>query len=316
MKATKLYFVKQATVGDSTYQDLWNRVFLEGRRAVNQTEWRGKEPRSCAVTNLACRSTAMREGTPMLIDIEVSYRPKGYISYECNERYDGWTLIRLDRRNDGVLLDGNGEILKDGEPPVYLPFRVFPDAEFNDLDFGDFVEEIEVDDVVRTNADAVLEQVKASGKFSASMQGTFVASRRLRPMKKIILSNAPNGELTDGFGTQISNINLSTPHLEQVLMDRMAQLMREFVEGKASIKNLGNDDVVFVELSDSLVDCSPNEDGLDSWFAVLHYYTPIGFLEDLAKRLASEYRIEVSIVEGKNAGLVLRHEKARTLRGT
>jgi len=40
---------------------------------------------------------------------------------------------------------------------------------------------------------------------------------------------------------------------------------------------------------------------------MLSFYTPLGFLEDLALRLMSVYAIDVRVVEGK--GLVLRHDK-------
>ena len=110
----------------------------------------------------------------------------------------------------------------------------------------------------------------------------------------------------DGFGTRVLNINNSTDQLEQVLMDRLESLMREFIEGKASIKSMVNNAVTYVELSDSLVDCTPNATGDGSWFDMLRFYTPIGFLEDLAKKLMSIYEIDVAIIEGK--GLVIRRE--------
>ena len=96
-------------------------------------------------------------------------------------------------------------------------------------------------------------------------------------------------------------------------MENLAKLMYEFIEGKASIKNVSNGEVTFVALSDSLVDCEPNELGMESWFDMLHCYTPLGFMEDLAKRLMSIYAIDVAVIDGKNGGLVLRHERKPTV---
>jgi hypothetical protein len=193
-----------------------------------------------------------------------------------------------------------------------LPKEVYGDPEFNDLDFGTLVEEVQLEEVKSTTVDAVMAEIRSSGSFTGSVKGSFVAPHRSRPLTKIALSNDPTGESSDQFGTRILDINLSTPHLEQVLLDTLEGLMREFIEGKASIKNIGNAEMTFVNLSDSLVDCEPNEIGLDSWFDVLHYYTPLGFLENLAKLLMAVYEIDVSVIPGKGGGLVLRRESAKT----
>lgn len=288
--------------------ELWARFMPNEQHALNRTEWWGKEPRSCAVTGVKSRPHSVGDSSPVIIDIEVTYRPKGYITYVGNTKYDGWTAMVIDQTRDGVLLDGHGQPLKDGDPPVYLPHEVYPDAEFNDMDFGEFVGEFDVEDVEHTTVDAVMKELTASGKFGGSLHGSFIAPHRSRPLTKIILSSAPTSQGVDGFGTRILNVNNSTPHLEQVLMEMLTNLMCEFIEGKASVKSMGKNDLTFVELSDSLVDCAPNEDGLDSWFDILHCCTPAGFLEDLAKRLMSVYAIEVAVVDGEKCGLVLRHE--------
>ena len=150
-----------------------------------------------------------------------------------------------------------------------------------------------------------------SGTFSSSVYGAFIAPHRSRPPKKIILSNSPTGVLVDGFGTHIININNATPNLQQVLMEQLANLMCEFIEGKAGLNCMENDRLTFVELSDSLVDCTPNEQGMASLFHILHEHTPPTFLEDLARRLMSTYAITVSVVDGDKGGLVLRREDAK-----
>jgi hypothetical protein len=279
--------------------DIFQRFMPSGQTVLNRTEWRGKEPRSCAVTSINTPPRSTGSAGPTVIQIEVTYRPKGYISYTGYTRYDGWTATVLDRTSD---------------PPTYVSREVYEDVEFNNLDFGQFVGELDVEGVKHVTADAVMKEVMGSGSLSVGITGSlisFIAPHRSRPQKKIILSGNPTGEFVDGFGTHILNINNSTPNLELVLMDTLTQLMCEFIEGKASIKTLGNDDIAFVELSDSLVDCAPNEDGLDSLFDILHLQTPADFLEELAKRLMSVYLVEAAVVDGEKSGLVLRRERSK-----
>jgi len=212
----------------------------------------------------------------------------------------------LDRRSDGTLLDGQGNPLPEGQPPVYLAYEVFDDVDFNEMDFGELVGEFEDEGVKHVQADDVLRQAMESGHFSSSVNSTFMAPRRQRPNVKIVLSSAPSGTSTDGFGTRIINVNRFTPHLQQVLVDELLQLVSGFVEGRYSINNLSNDDFVFAELSDVLVDCTPNEEGKESRFDCLNEFVPDSFLDDLAKRLMATYEIDVSVVDGKPSGLLLR----------
>ena len=260
-----------------------------GKSVLNRTEWMGKEPRSCAVTLVKSRPHSAGDKSPATFDIEVSYRPKGYISYNGNVRYDGWTLMVLDQEAD---------------PPAYVPHEVYEDIEFNDLDFGEFDGEFDVQAVEHLTVDAAMKEIMES----SSVQGSFIAPHRSRPLKKIVLSSNPTGVQRDGFGTLISNINNKTPNLEQFLMEEIGNLMCEFIEGRVMIDCMENDNLTFVEISKSLVDCAPNEDGLDSFFDILHLHTPTDFLEDLAKRLMSVYAIQVAVVDGEKGGLMLRRE--------
>lgn len=271
---------------------------------MNREEWRGKEPRSCAVTKCGGRSHA--PGAAFIIEIEVSYRPKGYISYVGQTKYDGWDAVILDRAPDGTLLDGKGQPLAEGQDPVYLTFAPHGDTDFNEFDFGEFLGEEDIEDVRTTTFDDILAEVHQSGHLSMAIKSSFMAPRRSRPLKKIVLSNSPTGDTVDRFGTSLRFIDINTPHLEQVLMEEVSQLIFDYLEGKVGIKCFGNENLSFVELSDSLVDCEPNEMGEDSWFSMLYAYTPIGFLKDLAMKVASIYEVDVEIIEGKNGGIVLR----------
>lgn len=148
-------------------------------------------------------------------------------------------------------------------------------------------------------------KIHESPRFSASITSRFIAPRRQRPLVKIVLSNAPSGSSTDGFGTRIVNVNNFTPHLKQVILDELTELVSGFIEGRYSIKNMSNDKIIFVELDDTIVDCTPNEQGKPSRFDCLGEYVPETSLEDLAKRLMATYEVVVSIVDGPTVGLLL-----------
>ena len=77
----------------------------------------------------------------------------------------------------------------------------------------------------------------------------------------------------------------------------MTELVNGLVEGRYWIKNFGNDEMVMIELESVLVDCTPNEQGKPFRFDICHKYMPENFLEDLAIRLATNYEIDVSVVD-------------------
>lgn len=305
-KPAALRFVLKSTDDPSA---VMARFFPQGQTILNRTEWRGKDPRTCGLTSLRVRPYSAGSDEPKAFDLEVTYRPKGYITFVGATRYDGWTMMVLDRQKDGIPLDGHGQPLLEGQAPVYLPFDVYPDVDFNELDFGDFVGEFAVEQIRRLMFEDVQKQIQESPAFSASIRSTFIAPRRHRPLVKIVLSNAPTGTRTDGFGTRIVHLNNYTPHLQQVLLDELTELVSGFIEGRYSIKNLSNDEVVFVELSDVVVDCTPNEEQQESRFNCLNEYVPDSLFEELAKRMIATYEVDVSVVLGPEAGLLLKPSK-------
>lgn len=311
MKSTVLRFV----VKSDDLRALGAGFHPGGTLVLNSTEWRGKEPRTCAVTSVKGRPYTAGTPGPITFDVEVTYKPKGYISYAGATKYDGWTALVIDRAQDGTLLDGKGAPLPEGAPPVYIAREMYGETDFHKLDFGEFVGETEVEGVKHVPFDEMIKDMEG-GSFSSL--SSFVAPRRSRPQVKLIVSSQPSGFMGyDGFRTKIVNINRHTPHFDQVLLDKLAELMSDFIEGRAEVKSVDYDGGTFVELSDSLVDVSPNEEGLDSWFDVLSSYTPIDFMDDLAKRLASIYAVQVTVVDGKpgeNAGgLLLKREEPKRL---
>ena len=303
VKQKVLRFVLKST-GDP--MDIMSRFHPQGKTVLNRTEWRGKEPRSCGVTTVKGRPHSAGSTEPLTFDIEVSYRPKGTTTFVGGTKYDGWTAMMLDRMKDGTLLDGHGKPLAEGQPPVYLPFEVYEDVEFNDISFGEFVGEFEVGGVKHINQEDVFHQLEGSG-FDAGIMSYFVARHKHRPSVKIILSNAPSGTGADAWGTRIINVNNSTPYLQRVLMDHLTELVNGFVEGRYSIKTISNKEMVFAELDDVLVDCTPNEQGKESRFDILGEYLPDNFMEELALRLMATYEVEVEVVDGPKGGLLFRH---------
>jgi hypothetical protein len=211
----------------------------------------------------------------------------------------------VDRTSDGVLLDGKGEPLPDEQPPVYLPFEVYRDIDFNSFDFGEFIEEIEsgLDQV--SYEDAFAELVN-SGKVSVGLKSTFMAPRRHRPSVKLVLSNAPSGVSMDGFGTKLIHISNYTPHLKQAVLDEVTSIVSGFMEGRYSLNNTSNDEFTLIELSSLLVDCTANETGGESRFDCLSEYMSAEHLNDLAHRIAANYAVDVSVANGDRFGLLLK----------
>ena len=81
----------------------------------------------------------------------------------------------------------------------------------------------------------------------------------------------------------------------------------DFIEGRISLHVKATGDAyAFVQLDQSVVDCTPNEVGMDSWFYALTQYTPVTFLDELATRLQSIYAMEVQVVDGRPGGLLLK----------
>lgn len=302
VKQTVLKFVLKTT---GNPMEVMARFHPKGQTVLNSKEWRGKEPRSCGVTRVKGRPHSIGSES-LVFDIEVNYRPKGAITFVGDTRYDGWTAMILDRMNDGTLLDGNGKPLPEGHPPVYLPFELHPDVDYNAIDFGEFVGETEVKAIRRVQFAEVMRQMQESGYFNASISSSFMAPRTHRPLVKIVLTNSPSSTSSDGFGTRIVNIDMATPQLQQVVVDQLKELLSGFLEGRYSIPNISSHDFVVAELSELLVDCTPNEQGQESRFHCLAEFVPSTFLEDLAKWVMANYKLDVGIVEGERSGLLLR----------
>lgn len=292
-------------------RNLLGRYHVDGRRAVNATQWRGKEPRSCAVTRIRSKPHVTTDTNPVEVEIEVTYRTAEHVSYVGKTRYQGWTAMVLDRGKSGELLDGKGQLLEAGKPPVFLPVEVCPDLEFGDLEFGTLVSEVDLPTIARISHADVFKEIHASGRFDETGSSSFVAARRQRPTKKIILSNATTGDGQGDFNTTVRNISLNTPNFEFVLAEELATLMCEFLDGQVSITSHLVGNKIFVDLSDSLVDCEPNETGNPSEFDVLWANTSGTFMSDLAARLMSQYRITADVVTndiGSAEGLLIGRE--------
>lgn len=282
--------------------ELYNRFMPQGMYVLNTTEWRKKEPRSCAVTKIST-GLGSEEGAAD-VQIEVEYRPKGCVKFVGGTKYDGWTALMVDRSPDGELLNGKGEPLANGEPPVYRPVEVYRDVEFNDLDFGEFVGEFEMG-LGRLTYHEASEAIVASDEVSVGLNSTFMAPRRHRPNVKLVLSNAPSGVSTDGFGTKIIRISNYTPHLKQAVLDEVTSIVSGFIEGRYSLNNMSSRESTLIEISSLLVDCTPNEHGQESRFDCLSEYMSSEHLEDLAHRIAANYTVDVSVVHGERFGLLL-----------
>lgn len=291
---------------------VFDTFYPNGHQVLNRTEWRGKEPRSCAVSGLRSGSHSAKDRTTVF-DVEVSYRPKGYISFVGNTKYDGWTAMMLDKKQDGTLLDGHGQPLPPGAAPVYLPFEVYEDVEFNDLNFGEFLEEVEVGGIPHVSRDEVFRRVHETGRFNSTMKSGFVAPRRQRPQAKIVISEMSLQSARDSWMRSI-HLDKTAPHFKQTLFDQLFEVASGYLEGRYSIKTLSTDGIVFVEFSDTVMEVSRNPSdplNLESHFDVFDKYVSPEDMEEIAKRLMAVYEVEITIVDGDKGGFLVKRGDGR-----
>src|SRR5262245_19598193 len=122
-------------------------VELLVRSAINSTTWQGREPRSCRVINVQTPAADLQPDGAVHhfeLHVQIGFRPDGWQSghsADGKERLNGWDLERLDEARDGTLLDGQGQPLPAGKPPVYLRFKVFEELDFNQFEFGSRVQD-------------------------------------------------------------------------------------------------------------------------------------------------------------------------------
>lgn len=293
------------TTTDSPFET-FDKLRPSRKQLLNSTTWMGKEPRSCAITQVSNKGGA-NKNNETIWNIEVTYRPKGFISFVGDTKYDAWTALILDQTDEGVLLDGKGEPLGEGQPPVYIRGDVYGDIDFNALNLGDFVEEVDGKGVKHISHEELESLRKKSRRTSVSENPTFMAARRHRPSTKIILTNAPS-QVINGSGELTFNISNSTPQIELVLQSKLTEVVFGFLEGRYGIKTMTIEQGALLMLSDSLVDCTPNEHGQEAWFDVLNSYVPMTFWDELAKRVEANFNVEVQVVDGENGGLFFKKQ--------
>ncbi|MEZ6136985.1 MAG: hypothetical protein R3C53_18985 [Pirellulaceae bacterium] len=213
----------------------------------------------------------------------------------------------LDQDSNGVLLDGNGNPLPDGEEPVLLPFELYDDLEFNNLEFGELIEEIALIEEKDIEFDDIMRRIERSGHFKMDAADAVAVLHRSRPSVMILISENPTSAMRGGFGELIHNINLETPHLKQVVAEQLVELVRGFLEGRYDLPVLQGADIFMLDLTKVLVDTSEKE----SRFECLLEFLPDGFLSELARRVASRYRLQAKVVMGRGQGLLLEFEDNR-----
>lgn len=290
------------TLPKGSAMDAFDRFFPLGQRVLNRTAWRGKEPRSCAVTKVDGVGDSFVGAAEY--NVEVTYRPKGTAHFVGNTKYDGWTAMLLDQKKDGTLLDGKGQPLEPGKDPVYLPYELYKDAEFNDLDFGTFLGEFEAPGLTRLTEEEALSRVHQSRRVRGGIRSTFMAPRRQRPVIQILLTDRKLAPLSGDSMKESIMITLDEPHLKQVIRDRLYDLVAGFLEGRNSLHTITTDENEWVDLSRAIMELHTEENRTE--FEVLGKYVTTEDLEEIAHHLMAVYDIEVDIVTGKRAGFLMR----------
>lgn len=286
--------------------DVFNIFYPKGRHVLNRTEWRGKEPRSCAVTGLHGRPHSADDTNPTTFDVEVSYRPKGHITFVANTRYDGWTAMMLDKKEDGTLLDGHGNPLPPGQTEVYLPFEVYEDAEFNEMNFGKFIGETAVEGIKHVTYDEVMRQIQNAQHMNMTIHSEFVAPRRQRPETRIILIDNQFVQSPHSSGVRLFFVDKTAPHFTQTVFDHLYEITSGFIEGRYSIKSMSTETIEFVDLSDCIMEATANDGTQSTRSAIISSYLSPSTMEELAKRLSAVYKVDLTVVVGESAGFLMK----------
>ena len=270
-----------------------------GSPPLNRTEWKRMPARSCCIQRIS-----LGPETNGKLQIEVEYRPDNWISYVGDTKYAGWTAYIENRRHDGVLLDRDGNLLPDGEEPVLLPYQLYSDMDFNNLEFGELIEEIPLLRDEDISFDEIMRQIEQSGHFRIGGADPVSVLHRSRPTVMILISENPTGLLRGGFGELIQNINSETPHLKQVVSEALVTFVRGFLEGRYDMPALQGASLFMLDLTKLLVDAT----GKESRFSCLLEFLPDGFLNELARRISSRYILHAKVVTGESFGLLLDFE--------
>lgn len=256
--------------------------------SLNRTAWKGTPPRSCRIMG-----SKMGPDTGGKVQIEVEYRPIHWVSFSSDTKYVGWTAFVPNRSSDGVFLDRDGNPLPDGDEPILLQFEVYRDIEFNDLDFGEMIEEIPFENDEEVTFEDVLRKIEASGKFEMGGVKAIAVPHRRRAKSMMQISDEPTGQMSGGFGDTIHNINSQTPHIEQAVAEVLSSLVRGFLEGRNDLTVIKGGDLFMLNLSALL----PGSNLPD--------YLPDGYLQDLARYVSDRYMLTAKVVTGESYGLLL-----------
>ena len=151
--------------------------------------------------------------------------------------------------------------------------------------------------------------------INSSVNADFMAQKRQRPTTKIVLWNHPSREGPGQFGDRLIHICMNTPHLKGVIEETVEQMLIDFVEGRISLVTISDGERYLVTLNDAIVDCTPNDQGKDSRFDVFNEYVSANFLEEVAMRLMTNYKLHATVVDGKNPGLLLSIDKSKSRHG-
>jgi hypothetical protein len=290
-------------------RQLWNLFLPQGKTVLNRTSWRGKEPRSCGIMRMHVHSRLVDGGETAVAEIEVAYRPPGYINYIGGTKYDGWTALVPIRDRDGTFRDEQGGPLPDGHSPQIRRFEVYADVEFNDIDFGELVEESPVHDETFADWQSVFKDILATGEsFGISMVSKFTAPRRNRPPVKLVIAPVKSGITVDRFGMRVTVIDSSTPKLAEVLLDEVTELVSGFIEGRYSLNTTTSGAMTLVDLSSLLVDQRPTANGGEPLFDCLDQFVSREWLLELSKRITATYQATATPVVGEKVGLLLKLE--------
>lgn len=284
--------------------DLFDRYYPDGKTVLNRSTWMQRPPRTCCIRGVS--NDWDEPGEPLDAIIEVEYRSPDFVSYVGETRYEGWDVRMICQRN-GIPVGADGEPLADGAIPIFDDFEVYPDIEFDELQFGELIGETEIRDVESISIENLRTEGFSEKPLRTSSDITFLAARKSRPTGTVTLSDQPSG-IYDQNGFRLFNVDVAAGHLEYTVENAYFQLMCEFLGGLVSLSCLANPDATLVYLSDTFRVATSTARTPDSKGDIFKAYASPTLLVNLGRRLKAQFPINVTVVEGDCFGLLLSHQ--------
>lgn len=282
------------------FVEVYERLMPRRETLLNSTSWRGLQPRTCGVTGIR------QVGSPGEVVVTVEYRPPGCITYVGSTRYDGWTPMLRNQTRDGCLLSEDGTPLPDdGRPPVHVRPEVYPEVDFNEIDFGEYVNEVDDDTVTAITSSDWMSRLASVQRQVSFGPSNVMFPRRCRREGRVLVVEGTGVRRNRYAHLEVITVGVDTPYVEVALQDAVTELVLDVLGGKLSLRQDTVDGQMFLDLCTIMQDhtCLDAEGAPD--YTVYARYVPGSYPFELAARLVEEFPVKVQVVVGQRPGLVI-----------